>query len=40
MVEGVGFFRKAILALSLHPKIQVKCYHLLGVIPRVGIRAL
>lgn len=36
IVEDVGFLRKAILALDLHPKIQVKCYHFLGVMPRMG----
>lgn len=36
MVEDVGFSRKAILTLILHPKVQVNYYHLLGVMPRTG----
>lgn len=36
MVRDVGFSRKAILALILHPKVQVNYYHLLGVMPRMG----
>lgn len=40
MVEDVGFTRGASFCLNLHPKTQVKCYHLLGAMPGMGIFAL
>lgn len=40
MVEDVEFTRGASFCLNLHPKTQVKCYHLLGAMPGMGIFAL
>lgn len=34
----MGFFRKAAFCLNLHPKIQVQCYDLLGVMSGNGNR--